>query len=107
MAKDVSIDNLTDEGLVRLWEGVMEQAAKDYIDLYIAYLKNGPDARVNLISMNKHPITAKPALIELEDYIVGDLIAGPHAEYIIHNLRREAMEHVKDGRTRRKEILRR
>ena len=27
---DVSIDNLSDEGLTRLWEGVMEEVAKEY-----------------------------------------------------------------------------
>jgi hypothetical protein len=35
MAMDISLDTLSDEGLVRIWEAVMEQVAKDYIDLYI------------------------------------------------------------------------
>ena len=103
---DVSIDNLSDEGLTRLWEGVMEEVAKEYIDYYAIYLKKGPEARTKKFYGGKI-IDIKTALIELEDYILGDLIAGPHAEYIIKNLRKEAEEHVRSGRTKRKEILRR
>ena len=105
MAKDVQIDTLTDDGLTRLWEGVMAQVAKDYIDLYIIYLKKGPDANTKKGYGHKL-IPVKRALIELEDYILGDLIAGPHAKYIVFNLRKEAREHIENGRVRRKEIKR-
>ena len=103
---DISIDNLSDEGLVRLWEAVMEQVAKDYIDYYICYLRYGPDANKKAIFSTKY-LNCYEEIVKLEDYIVGDLIAGPHAEYIIKKLREEAEEHVKDGRVRRKEIIRR
>lgn len=103
---DVSIDNLSDEGLTRLWEGVMEEVAKEYIEYYTVYLKKGPDAQTKKFYGHKI-INVKTALIELEDYILGDLIAGPHADYIIKNLRKEAEDHVRSGRTRRKGILRR
>ena len=106
MANDISIDSITDEALTRIWEAVMEEVAREYIDLYIVYLKEGPDA-TKKICYGHRTVTVKPALIELEDYILGDLIAGPHADYIIKNLRREAREHVNNGRSRRKEIMRR
>jgi hypothetical protein len=106
MAKDIIIDNVSDEALVRVWEAVMEQVAKEYIDLYIKYLKYGPGTTAKL-SWSRKVVYVKPALIELEDYILGDLIAGPHAQYIVHGLREEARKHVEDGRKRRKEIIRR
>lgn len=105
MAKDVQIDTLTDDGLTRLWEGVMAQVAKDYIDLYVIYLKKGPDAHTKKGYGHKL-IPVKTALIELEDYICGDLIAGPHADYIVKNLRKEAKNHVDSGKVKRKEIYR-
>lgn len=106
MAMDISLDTLSDEGLVRIWEGVMEQVAKDYIDLYILYLKEGEEATAGK-KYGQKKVPVKTCLLELEDYIVGDLIAGPHADYIVKGLRREAQEHMKSGHVRRKEILRR
>lgn len=106
MAMDISLDTLSDEGLVRIWEAVMEQVAKDYIDLYILYLKEGEEATAGK-KYGQKKIPVKTCLLELEDYIVGDLIAGPHSQYIIHGLRREAREHINSGSRKRKEIMRR
>ena len=106
MSKDISIDDISDEALTRIWEAVMEQAAKEYIDLYIVYLRNGDGVKKRSRYGSKY-ISVKESLIELEDYILGDLIAGPHALYIIKNLRKEAVEHVESGSSRRKEIMRR
>lgn len=110
MAKDVIIDNLQDEGLIRLWEAVMEQVAVEYIDLYILYLQHGSEAtRKYCSNYGRHQVTAKRGLIELEDYILGDLIAGPHASYIVHKLRQEAKDAIVNGKRKRipkrKEIM--
>lgn len=111
MAKDVIITDITDEAVTRIWEAVMEQAAKEYIDLYRVYLVSGPNATKKL-PFSSRTVRVKDALIELEDFILGDLIAGPHADYIVKKLREEAIACVNANKKkrriiRRKEILKR
>jgi hypothetical protein len=89
MGNEVDLDNVSDNELINLWGAVMGQVAKDYIELYAAYLKEGPNATIKLYASKKR-FPVKKSIIELEDYILGDLIAGPHADYIVHGLRDEA-----------------
>ncbi len=107
MAMDIDLNAVSDESVYRLWEGVMEQVAKDYINSYILYLKKqGVDSDVPYAEEHKL-LSLKQRLIELEDYIVGDLIAGDHASYIIHGLREEARNCLNKKSRRRKQIIRR
>lgn len=106
MAMDIDLNTLADAGIIRIWEGVMEQVAKDYIDTYIEYLKYGLD-HVSDYRYGRRHVSVKSRLLELEDYIVGDLIAGPHATYIIHNLRDKARERINKSPNMRKEIIKR
>ena len=109
MAMDISLDTINDEGIVRIWEAVMEQVAKDYVDTYTEYLRYGLEY-LSDYRYGHRKITVKARLLELEDYIVGDLIAGPHAEYIVHGLREEAQIRVDknlNGKKTPKRIMRR
>lgn len=107
MAMDIDLYAVSDESVYRLWEGVMEQVAKDYVNSYILYLKNKEADENAPYAEERRLVSLKQRLIELEDYIVGDLIAGDHASYIIHGLREEAKSCINKKSTRRKQIIRR
>ena len=107
MANDIDLYAVSDESVYRLWEGVMEQVAKDYIASYALYLKQVGEETIVPYKEDNRPLTLKQRLIELEDYIVGDLIAGEHASYIICGLREEAKKRLNKRTKHRKRIMER